>query len=108
VPSSRPLQGGITPPFVRIDPPLGELIEYVERSRRGVRRNDPWFEPCGQMGADSWSSRVALRALRLRVLSVIGSAACASPLPGSRTRRTVRTGQWNGSRKGAEHAEPRR
>ena len=105
VPSSRLLQGGITPPFVRIDPPLGELIESAVRSRRIVRWNDSCFEPCGHMGADSSSSRVALGELRLRVLCVIGSAACSSPPPGRQARRTVRTGQWNGSRRGAGHAE---
>ncbi len=67
---------------MRLDPLLGELIEYVEWSRRGVRRNGSHFAPCGQMGADSCSSRVALRALRLRVLGVIGSAAWLSPPPG--------------------------
>ena len=79
----------------------------TQRSLGGVRRNDFRFELCGRRGTDSCSSRGARRSLRLRVLCVIGSAACSSP-PWSRARRMVRTGQCNGSRRGlggAEHAE---
>jgi len=66
VPNSRTLSCGITPPVVRIEPPPGELIEFVELSRKGVWRNDSHLAICGQMGADSCSSRVALRSLRDR------------------------------------------